>query len=109
KSRTPHGLLFITEAGLSSQLLEPSVLERPWTHVDDTSQVGLELQVNYYVGACQAYRLMYDGNGEPLLDGMFWWGTAIGAVSPDAQPLQDRSFEFIGKPAQQVIADCYLE
>jgi hypothetical protein len=107
KAQSPHRKLFITEAGISSQLIEPSVLGRPWAHVDDASQVGLELQANYTQGVCAWYRTALDSSGSSLVDGIFWWSTVLGAVSPTAQPLQDRGFEFVGKPAQQELARCY--
>jgi hypothetical protein len=58
--------------------------------------VNLDVQARFTAGACLFY--------QSRSDGLFWWQTSL--HHPD-NPLNDNGFEFMGKPAQQAIADCY--
>lgn len=104
QDQAPGKPLFITEAGVASQDSEPNVLTQPWSWPNDGLAVDIAIQVLYTDGACRYFRGVVDRDRDPLVSGLFWWQTSVGHPS---DPLNDRSFEFVGKPAADQIAVCY--
>lgn len=80
------------EVGVASQV---GANLRPWIG-DHGTPVDLEEQRRYYEAAC---RVAYG-----RVRGVFWWAES---TNPPADPLQDRSFDFHGKPSEEEIRECY--
>jgi hypothetical protein len=106
QGQAPGKPLFVTEAGVASQDADPNVLSQPWSWPDASLPVDTDIQSLYTAGACRFFRGAADGNGDRLVSGLFWWQTGI---SHPAEPADDVSFEFVGKPAADQIAACYAQ
>lgn len=101
---TPGVPLFVTELGVASQAMEPSVVQRPWQWPRPDLPSAPEVQARFAAGACEFYTSLTTPAGQPLVDGIFWWVTSVGRPT---DPLTDRSFDFVGKPAERAITECF--
>jgi len=106
QNQAPGKPLFITEAGVASQDSDPNVLNQPWSWPNANLPVDTAIQALYVEGACQFFRTTMARDGSQMVAGLFWWETTIG--HPE-DPLNDVSFDFVGKPAAERIAACYSE
>ena len=96
RAKFPELPLYITEVGISSI---GGLYETPYVWGElVNAPVDLESQAIFTAAACQFY--------SENADGIFWWFTTI-TMLPD--PHNDRGFDYIGKPAEAVIADCNLQ
>lgn len=106
KLAVPGGRMYVTEFGLSSQGDATNTLQEPWQSADETLPVNLNLQANYLQAGCDYFGTAIDGNGDRLADGLYFW---IATVNRLQAPQQDRGFEMVGKPGQQVIMNCWVD
>ena len=99
RAQYPDTPLYITELGVSSV---SNVYQAPylWGEMSE-GPVNLQTQQRYSAAACQFYAGI--AQGDPLVEGIYWWFTTI---TPPADPLLDKGFDFMGKPAQQEIEAC---
>lgn len=104
QNQAPGKPVFITEAGVASQDADPNVLNQPWSWPNSSLSANSAIQALYVDGACQFFRGATSNDGNPLVAGLFWWETTVGHP---ADPLNDVSFDFVGKPAAERIAACY--
>lgn len=81
-----------TEIGVRS---EEKASQRPWIW-DNKTPVDLQTQKLFYSAVCKAVK--------GAVGGMYFWSTGLYDVD---NPATDRSFEFIGKPAEQALLECY--
>lgn len=104
QNQAPGKPLFVTEAGVASQDSDPNVLNQPWSWPNANLPVNTAIQALYVDGACQFFRGAIASDDNPLVSGLFWWETTVGHA---AEPLEDVSFDFVGKPAADRISACY--
>jgi hypothetical protein len=104
QAQAPSKPLFVTEAGVASQDSDPNVLTQPWSWPNESLPVDLGVQALYAEGACTYFRGVADLDGGQLVSGLFWWQTSVGHAE---NPAEDRTFDFIGKPAADQIVACY--
>ncbi|CAN5536080.1 hypothetical protein BH09CHL1_BH09CHL1_10220 [soil metagenome] len=104
QDQAPGKPLFITEAGVASQDSDPNVLTQPWSWPNESLPVDRGVQALYAEGACKYFRGVADPDGGELVSGLFWWQTSVGHAEDAAE---DRTFDFVGKPAADQIAACY--
>jgi hypothetical protein len=89
----PGKPIYFTEVGIVSQA---GYYGAPWTWGENVNgPVNLEAQRTFFAAACQYYGAQGDG--------LFWW---VATVHPPARPETDNGFDFIGKPAEQVVNHC---
>ena len=81
-----------TEIGVRS---EEKASQRPWIW-DNKTPVDLQTQKLFYSAACKAVK--------GAVGGMYFWSTGLYDLD---NPATDKSFEFIGKPAEQALLQCY--
>ncbi|MFW6110178.1 MAG: glycoside hydrolase family 113 [Patescibacteria group bacterium] len=84
--------IVLTELGTTSQL---GSHKKPWLW-DKEGELNLANQETYYKASCESLR--------GIVRGIYWWHVTL---YPPSDPLQDDSFVFLGKPAEDVVRECY--
>ncbi len=96
--KTLHDMpVVLTEAGVVSQV---GSYQFPWRwqldNLEDTEALDMEAQRNYYAATCEVM--------DEVVNGIYWWNFEL---DPPANPESDPSFNPTGKPAANVIRNCF--
>ncbi len=66
------------------------------------SPIDAQIQTNWYQAVCRAVSAEQVG-------GLYWWEVSFDADPADPGPYQSDRITFLGRPAQQVVKDCFAK